>query len=81
MVAAGCELRVRFTGSESQALSPDFIMVAAGRRGECREWPLGRCGFGGCERVAASCEAQGLQGARFARHGFGRREACEARVW
>jgi hypothetical protein len=58
MVAAGCELRARFTGYESQALSFDFIMVAAGRRGKCRERRVGRRRFGGCKRVAASCEAR-----------------------
>jgi hypothetical protein len=78
MVAAGCEFRSRFTRYKSQALSPDFILVAAGGRGECRERRVGRCGFGGCERVAASCEARdlggaGLIGARLARRGFGRR--------
>jgi hypothetical protein len=30
MVAAGCELQSRFTGYESEALSPDFRMEAAG---------------------------------------------------
>jgi hypothetical protein len=43
MVAAGCELRARFTGYESQALSPDFILVVAGRRGECRERRVAWC--------------------------------------
>jgi hypothetical protein len=43
MVAAGCELRSRFTGYESQALSPDFILVAAGGRGECRERRVAWC--------------------------------------
>jgi hypothetical protein len=47
MVAAGCELRSRFTGYESQALSSDFILVAAGGRGEC--W----------ERRVAWCQARG----------------------
>jgi hypothetical protein len=80
MVASGYEFQSRFTGYESQALSPDFILVAAGGRGECRERQVGRRGFGGCERVAASCEARGLRGAglvgaRFARRGFGRHEA------
>jgi hypothetical protein len=58
MVAAGCEFRSRFNGYESQALSPDFELVALGGRGECRERRVGRRGFGGRERVAASCEAQ-----------------------
>jgi hypothetical protein len=66
MVAAGCEFRSRFTGYESQALSPDFILVAAGGRGDCRE------------RRAGSGE---LRGAMFARRRLGRCEACEARVW
>jgi hypothetical protein len=43
MVAAGCELRARFTGYESQALSLDFILVAARGRGECRERRVARC--------------------------------------
>jgi hypothetical protein len=63
MVALGCEFRLRFTGYESEALSPDFIMVAAGGRFECRERRVGRHGFGCCERVVASCEARGLRGA------------------
>jgi hypothetical protein len=62
MVAAGCKFRSRFTGYESEALSPDFIMEAAGGRFECRERRVGTCGFGCCDRVAASFEARGLRG-------------------
>jgi hypothetical protein len=43
MIAAGCELRARFTGYKSQALSPDFILVVAGGRGECRERRVAWC--------------------------------------
>jgi hypothetical protein len=45
MVAAGCELRARFTGYKLQAktLSPVFILVAAGGRGECRERRVAWC--------------------------------------
>jgi hypothetical protein len=45
MVAAGCELRARFNEYESQAktLSPVFILVAAGGRGECRERRVAWC--------------------------------------
>jgi hypothetical protein len=52
MVAAGCELRSRFTGYESQALSPDFILVAVRGRGEYRE------------RRVAWCQARGNMLAR-----------------
>jgi hypothetical protein len=76
MVAAGCEIRSRFTGYESEALSPDFIMHTAGGRFECRERRVGRRGFGCCDRVAASFEARRLRGAGLvgARRGGGRRE-------
>jgi hypothetical protein len=65
MEAVGYKFRSRFTGYESQALSPDFILVAAGGQGDCRE------------RRARSGE---LRDARFAPRTFGRCEACEARV-
>jgi hypothetical protein len=76
MVAAGCEFRSRFTGYESKALSPDFIMEAAGGRFECRERRVGRRRFGCCDRVAASFEVRRLRGAGLvgARRGGGRRE-------
>jgi hypothetical protein len=76
MVAAGCELRSRFTRYESEALSPDFIMEPAEGRFECRERQVGRRGFGCCDRVVASFEAGRLPGAGLvgARRGGGRRE-------
>jgi hypothetical protein len=76
MVAAECELRSRFTGYESEALSPDFIMEAARGPFECRERRVGRRGFGCCDRVAASFEARRLRGAGLVgtRRGGGRRE-------
>jgi hypothetical protein len=65
MEAVGCEFRSRLTGYESQALSPDFLLVPAGGQGDFRE-------------RRARCEAPGLRravlvGARLARRGFCRR--------
>jgi hypothetical protein len=76
MVAAGCEFRSRFTGYESEALSPDFIKEAAGGRFECQDRRVGRRGFECCDCAAASFEARRLRGAGLvgARRGGGRRE-------
>jgi hypothetical protein len=48
MVAAGCEFPSRFTEYESQALSPDFILVTVEGRGEC--WERRVPGAGGDSR-------------------------------
>jgi hypothetical protein len=65
MEAVGCEFRSRFTGYESQALSPAFLLVPAGGQGDF------------LERRALS---GALRGARFAPRSFGRCGACEGRV-